>query len=85
MLWLVQIDEPERYNIRQARRITSRAIGGSVRGLVHPFQHRAKVQWQRTKQDWERSGQAAAREQQRQKRRVREVDVDPRSGPLSGR
>ncbi|HEV3235006.1 MAG TPA: hypothetical protein VG329_10710 [Candidatus Dormibacteraeota bacterium] len=85
ILWLVQIDEPERYNLRQARRITTRAIGGSVRGLVHPFQHTAKARWQQAKQDWEKSGEVVAQQQKRQKRRVREMDVDPQSGPLSGR
>jgi hypothetical protein len=85
LLWLVQIDEPERYTLPQARRITSRAITGSMSGMFHPFQDAAHTRWQKAKQDWEKSGEVVAKQQARKKKRVREVDVDPRQGPLSGR
>jgi lipoprotein-anchoring transpeptidase ErfK/SrfK len=85
ILWLVQVDEPERYTLAQAQTLLRRALYYSLRGLLHPFRDRAAAQWQQAKQDWEKSGEVAAKQKARKARRSREVDVDPASGPLSGR
>jgi hypothetical protein len=84
ILWLVQVDEPERYNVTQARALLKRALSYSMRGAFHPFRDRAAAQWQQAKDDWEKSGEVVAKQKARKAKRVREVDVDPSRGPLSG-
>ena len=84
ILWLVQVDEPERYSLSQARVLLARALAGSFRGLFHPFSRHAAARWQQAKVDWEKSGEVAAKQRARRSKPRREIDVDPRSGPLSG-
>jgi hypothetical protein len=83
ILWLVQVDEPERYTFVQAQTLLKRALYYSLRGLFHPFRDRAAAQWQQAKQDWEKSAEVVAKQKARKARRSREVDVDP--APLTGR
>ena len=85
LLWLVQIDEPERYTLGQARVLVSRALRTSFRGLLDPFSNRAAAHWNQAKEDWEKSGEVVAKQKARKTKRVREVDVDPQRSPLSGR
>ena len=85
LLWLVQIEDPNRYTFHQARVLLTRAVATAVRSLFDPFQRRATARWSQAKEDWEKSGEAVAKQKARQVKREREVDVDPRSGPLSGR
>jgi hypothetical protein len=84
ILWLVQIDEPERYTFRQARILVSRALVTFFRGLLDPFTNRAFARWNQAKDDWEKSGEVVAKQKARKTKRVREVDVDPQRSPLSG-
>ena len=83
ILWLVQIDQPERYTLGQARVLVSRALRTSFLGLLDPFSNRAAAHWNQAKDDWEKSGEVVAKQKARKTKRVREVDVDPQGGPLS--
>jgi hypothetical protein len=85
LLWLMTIDEPQRYTLPQARAITIRAMRSWLIGLFDPIRGQVGRRVQRAREDWEKSGEVVAKQKARQQRRQREVDVDPQAGPLSGR
>ncbi|MGI8610112.1 MAG: hypothetical protein ACR2MY_12980 [Candidatus Dormibacteria bacterium] len=75
LLWLVECDDPSQYSFEQAAAMARHSLADGVSQVVHPFRRDLNTRLSRIKNDWEKSGEVAAKATH--KNRVKAAAVEP--------
>ena len=77
LLWLVECENPSQYNLEQAATLARQGLSAGVSQVVHPFRRDINQRINRIKEDWDTSGQVAARATRKKLGKSIPVNDDP--------
>ncbi|HEV1997878.1 MAG TPA: hypothetical protein VGR61_07090, partial [Candidatus Dormibacteraeota bacterium] len=79
LLWLVECDDSAEYTFEQATAMARHGLADGITQMVHPFRRDLDKRISQIRDEWEKSGEVAAKagRKKRAKSSAKPVDADP--------
>jgi hypothetical protein len=76
LLWLCEVEDEKEYSLQEAATLARHNLVEGLSQAVHPFRKEMSTHIHRIKEDWEKSGEAAARATRKKRVKVATSDAD---------
>jgi hypothetical protein len=76
LLWLCEVEDEKDYSLQEAATLARHNLVEGLSQAVHPFRKEMSTRIHRIKEDWEKSGEAAARATRKKRVKVATADAD---------
>ena len=77
LLWLVECEDPSQYTFEKAAAMARKSFVEGVAQMVHPFRSDLDKRISKIKDEWEKSGEVAAKATRKQRKRSTPANSDP--------